>query len=85
MEKVSFVDPETKETVEFYVVEETMISGMRYLLVTEEEEGDCDAYILKEIASEEQDSVYEMVEDEKELAVIGKIFAELIEDADVEY
>ncbi|MGN0352608.1 MAG: DUF1292 domain-containing protein [Roseburia sp.] len=85
MEKVNFVDPETKEEIDFYVVEETQINGIKYLFVTEEEDGDCDAYILKEVASEDQDLVYEMVEEEKELAAIGKVFAELIEDADIEY
>lgn len=85
MEKVIFIDPETKENVEFFVVEETQVNGMRYLFVTEEEEDDCDAYILKEVASEDDDVVYEMVEDDTELAAVAKIFAELIEDADIEY
>lgn len=85
MEKVVFIDPETKENVEFFVVEETQVNGMRYLFVTEEEEDDCDAYILKEVASEDDDVVYEMVEDDTELAAVAKIFAELIDDADIEY
>ena len=85
MDKVKFVDPETKEEIDFFVVEETQVGGTKYLFVTEEEDGDCDAYILKEVASEEADIVYEMVEDDTELAAVGKIFAELIEDADIEY
>lgn len=84
MEKVVFVEPETKEEIEFYVVEQTQINGVKYLLVTEEEDGDCDAYILKEVASEEQELVYEMVEDDKELSLIGKVFAELMDDAEIE-
>ena len=35
MEKVVFVDPETKENIEFFVIEETQINGKKYLLVTE--------------------------------------------------
>lgn len=85
MEKVVFIDPETKENIEFFVLEETKVNGMRYLLVTEEEEDDCDAYILKEIAAEEEEVVCEMVEDDDELAAVGKIFAELVEDADIKY
>ena len=85
MEKVVFTDPETKENIEFFVVEETQINGIRYLFVTEEEEDDCDAYILKEVATEADEVVYEMVEDDTELSAVGKIFAELIEDADIEY
>lgn len=85
MEKVVFIDPETKEEIEFFVVEETQLNGMRYLFVTEEEDGDCDAYILKEIGAENEDVLYEMIEDETELAAVGKVFAELIDDADIEY
>ena len=85
MEKVIFTDPDTKEEIEFYVLEETQINGNKFLFVTEEETGDSDAYILKEIADENDDVVYEMVEDDKELAALGKVFAELIDDADIEY
>jgi|UniRef100_UPI003FEF3375 hypothetical protein len=85
MEKVIFVDPDTNEEIEFFVVEETQLNGQKYLLVTEEEDGDSDAYILREIADKEDDVIYELVEEEAELTAIGKIFAELIEDADIEY
>ena len=85
MEKVTFVDPETKEEIQFFVVEETQINGPSYIFVTEEEDGDCDAYILKEVAAEKEDVFYEMVEDDTELAAVGKIFAELVEDAEVRF
>ena len=85
MEKVKFNDPETKEEVDFFVVEETQINGEKYLLVTEEEDGDSDAYILQEVADDNENIMYEMVEDDAKLAALGKVFAELIEDADIEY
>lgn len=85
MERVKFNDPETKEEVEFFVLEETQINGEKYLFVTEEEDGDSDAYILQEIAGDGENVVYEMVEDDAKLAALGKVFAELIEDADIEY
>ena len=85
MEKVIFTDPDTKEQIEFYVLEETQINGNKYFFVTEEEDGDSDAYILKEVADENEDIIYEMVEEEKELTALGKVFAELIDDADIEY
>ena len=85
MEKVIYTDPDTKEQIEFYVLEETQINGNKYLFVTEEEDGDSDAYILKEVADENEDIIYEMVEEEKELTALGKVFAELIDDADIEY
>ena len=37
MEKVTFVDPQTKESIDFFVVEETQVNGTRYFFVTEEE------------------------------------------------
>lgn len=85
MEKVVFVDPDTKENIEFFVVEETQINGKKYLLVTEEEDGDSDAYILEELANDNDDIVYGMVEDDAQLAALGKVFAELIDDADIAY
>ena len=85
MEKVIFFFFYTNEEIEFFVVEETQLNGQKYLLVTEEEDGDSDAYILREIADKEDDVIYELVEEEAELTAIGKIFAELIEDADIEY
>ena len=85
MEKVIFVNPETKDNIEFFVIEETQINGKKYLLVTEEEDGDSDAYILEKLADENDDIVYGMVEDDAQLAALGKVFAELIDDADIEY
>ena len=75
------------EQVEFYVLEETRISGMNYLLVTdsaeEDEEGQC--YILKDRSRpEEEEAVYEFVEDDDEIDYLFKIFTELMEDMDVD-
>lgn len=84
MEKVIFQSPQDGEALEFYVVEETTINGVSYLLVTEEEDGDCDAFILKCLSQEEQeDAVYEIVESEEELGYIFPIFAEMLEDVDI--
>lgn len=84
MEKVTFQSPQNGEALEFYVVEETHINGINYLLVTEEESGDCDAFILKRLSQdEEEEAVYEMVESEDELESISRIFSELLEDVDI--
>lgn len=85
MEKIIFQDPETEEKVEFCCLEQTQLNGIHYLLVALDEEGDSEAYILKEIASENEESTYEMVDDDAELNAIGKIFAELLEDVDFLY
>ena len=84
MEKVLFQAPQNGESIEFYVVEQTRINGINYLLVAEEEEGDSEDLILKEISKEESDDiVYEMVESEEELGYISRIFEEMLEDVDI--
>jgi hypothetical protein len=87
MEKVIFVDPQTNEQVEFAVEEETQLNGAKYLLVSDgAEEGDSDAYILKEIHTEDEEVLYEMVEDDVEFAALAKVFSELTdEDTTIEY
>ncbi|MCI5713216.1 MAG: DUF1292 domain-containing protein [Lachnospiraceae bacterium] len=85
MEKIKFFDSDTEEKLEFYVLEQTKIGGITYLLVTEDEDGDSDAFIMKELSEEaEEEAVYQMVEDEKELEAIAKVFSELLEDVDIE-
>ena len=84
MEKVAFTF-DNDETVEFFVLEETKINGYKYILVTESEENEAEAYILKDLAAEEDaESVYEIVEDENELEMVSGLFAELLEDVDIE-
>ena len=84
MEKVIFQSPQNGEALEFYVVEHTTIAGINYLLVTEEEQGDCDAFILKEVSEDHQtEATYEVIESEEELESISRVFAELLEDVDL--
>ena len=74
------------EAVDFYVLEETRINGMNYLMVTdaqEEEDGEC--YVLKDVSgSGDSEAVYEFLENDDELDYLYRIFTELLEDADVE-
>ena len=84
MEKVAFA-LDNDELVEFFVLEETKINGTKYILVTESEEDEAEAYILKDLAAEDEaDSIYEIVEDENELEMVSALFAELLEDIDIE-
>lgn len=85
MEKVIFTDPETNEKIEFFVIEQTQINGTKYLLVAEDDAEDSPAYILEEVEDDDNDIVYSFVEDDDSLESLGKIFAELLEDADVIY
>ena len=43
MEKVKFMPAGEERAEEFYVLEQTMIGGISYLLVTDKEEGDGEA------------------------------------------
>ncbi len=87
MEKVVFTDPQTQEELEFAVEEQTQLNGTNYLLVSDGgESGECDAYILKEVRSGEEEVYYQLVADDVELAALAKIFAELTdEETDVVY
>ncbi len=85
-EKIT-LQTEDGESVDFYVLEETRINGMNYLMVTdsedEEEDGEC--YILKDVSkAEDSDAVYEFVENDDELDYLYRIFTELMEDMEVE-
>ncbi len=84
-EKKIILETEEGEQVDFYVLEETRINGMNYLLVTDTEDEDGECYILKDRSkAEETDALYEFVEDDDEIDYLFKIFTELIDDMDVE-
>ncbi len=83
-QKIEFCPDGEKETVGFFVVEETRIAGVSYLLVTETEEEEADAYILKDLSADgETEARYVFVEDDEELEAVSKVFAELLEDVDL--
>lgn len=85
MEKIKFMSEEMKTEVEFFVLEQTKINGVSYILVTDSEKGDAQCLILRDTSSsEDKDSVYEIVDDDDELGVISKVFEELLEDVDIE-
>ena len=85
MEKIKFTFEDTQEEVEFFVLEQTRISGKNYILVTDSEEDEAECMILKDTsAAEDTESVYEIVEDDVELSSVLKVFEELLEDVDIE-
>ena len=83
MDKIAFQMNEN-EKVELYVVEQTRIAGVNYLLVTDVETGDGDAFILKEISATE-DTMGEYTDEltDKEFDAVATIFGELLEDIDL--
>ena len=85
MEKIIFTFEDTKEEVEFFVLEQTRVNGNNYILVTDSEEDEAECLILKDMsAAEDKESLYEIVEDNVELSAVLKVFEELLEDVDIE-
>lgn len=84
MEKIKFMSEDMQET-DFYVLEQTKVNGVSYILVTDSEEDDAECLILKDTSAEDdKESVYEIVEDVTELGAVLKIFEELLEDIEIE-
>ena len=84
MDKISFTLDETGEEVLFYVLEETRLNGTDYILVTDSQEGDGEALILKDLSSDgDSEALYEIVDDDRELQGVMEIFEQLLEDTDI--
>ncbi len=86
MKTIPFLTPDG-ETVELYVLEDTMLQGIHYILVTEElDQGteEASAMIMKEEtqSGENEFAVYDIVENEEELQALAAVFAEQMEDVD---
>lgn len=82
LEKITFQVDEN-EVVEFYVLEQTMIGGVNYILVTDTEEGDGDALILKDMSGDgEEESIFSIVSDEDELSAVTGIFQNMMDDVE---
>lgn len=83
MEKITFhAGEDTQE--EFYVLEQTRIGGIDYLLVSDCEEGDGEAMILKDVSGDgEEEAVYVVVTDEEELAAVAGVFENMLDDVEL--
>jgi len=84
-EKLIFTS-EDGEEIEFYVLEETKISGRNYLLVADDNDSEeANALILVDTSeSDSAEAIYEVVEDEEQLTALSKVFTELMDDLDIE-
>lgn len=80
MEKITF-QPEGETPVDFYVLEQVRIGGINYILVTDEEEGDSDAFILKDLSKDaDSEALYEIVSDDTELSAVAQVFENMLDD-----
>lgn len=83
-EKIIFTAEDGTETA-FYVLEQTKLGGVNYLLVADSQDDDAECLILKDLSEDSSDqAVYEPVEDEVELDAVARVFAELLEDVTIE-
>jgi uncharacterized protein YrzB (UPF0473 family) len=77
---------EDGEEVVFHVLEETRLGGTNYLLVStgDEDSEEAEALVLRDISKDtDEEAIYDIVDDEKELAVVAEIFKELLDDVDL--
>ncbi len=81
--QIEFTD-ENGDTLLFFVLEQVTIAGVDYILVTDSEEEEAEAFIMKAITEEDGQTVYEMVEEDNELEAISKVFEESLEDIEIE-
>lgn len=82
LEKIIF-RTEDGEEVEFFVLEQTRIGGYNYLLVTDTDEEEGDALILKDLSKDtEEESRYEQVTDNRELDAVVTVFEKMLDDVD---
>ncbi|MDE7404326.1 MAG: DUF1292 domain-containing protein [Lachnospiraceae bacterium] len=65
-------------------MEQTKLGGNQYLLVTDVQEGDGEALILKEISGQgSKELVYEIVDDDTEMSAVAAVFENLLEDVEL--
>ncbi|MBR0164621.1 MAG: DUF1292 domain-containing protein [Lachnospiraceae bacterium] len=82
-EKIIF-RPEGGEDTEFFIVGQSTLNGKSYILVTDAEDGDADAFIMRDdSAPEEEEALFTEVTEEEELAACAKVFADLLDGDDI--
>ena len=84
MEKIIF-ETEDGEKQEFFVEEETRVGGVDYLLVTDSDGDEPNAYIMKDLSKDgEEEAMYVMVEDDVEYEAVARIFEQMMDDVSFE-
>lgn len=84
MEHKIYLEADDGEKLEFFVEEETRINGTSYLLVSDSDDDEANAYILKDMSADgDALAEYEMVEDDVELDAVFRVFQQMMEDVDL--
>ena len=70
--------------MQFYVLEQTRLGGIDYILVTDSAEGDGEALILRDLSTpEEAEAAYEIVTKDEELNAVAAVFENMLEDIEL--
>lgn len=84
MDKIKFIEDDG-EVVEFFVEEQARIGGKAYLLVSDSQEEEAQAYIMKDVSDEtDSEACYEFVEDDLELEAVTSVFQQMLDEIDIE-
>jgi uncharacterized protein YrzB (UPF0473 family) len=73
--------------VNFVILDETEYNGVNYLLVLEEssiDDDNAEASIIKAVADQDEDEIYEFIEDDTEFNTVAGLFQEN-DDYDIEF
>ena len=80
LDEITVYNDDGEEAV-FHVIEQTQINGNSYLLAAEDvDEEELDAWIFKQIRTDDDEVYYETIEDETELEAVIEVFEELLDD-----
>ena len=82
MEKIKFQSEDG--IIEFFVEEQTTVAGITYLLVSDSQDDEANAYMKDDSEEGSEEASYEMVEDDEELVAISKVFEQMLDDVDLE-
>lgn len=83
MDKIKFIEDDG-EVVEFFVEEQARIGGKTYLLVSDSQEEEARAYIMKDVSEEtDSEACYEFVEDDLELEAVTSVFQQMLDEVDI--
>ena len=83
MDKIAFRADDGTE-LELFIEEQTTIGGITYLLVSDSQGEEGNAYILKDVSdSDSEEAVYVIPEDDRELDAVYAVFREMMDDVDL--
>lgn len=81
MEKLIFTAAEGEEAAELYILDQAKLQGHTYLLVTDSEDGDGNAMILRENdQTQGKETLYDIVEDDREIDSVLVLFKDTLEE-----